>query len=57
MGDVFEARSELNEWRERLWRLIDATPKLDWLLLTKRPERIGRCVPWRDRWPEIAFKA
>jgi protein gp37 len=51
MADVFEARAELNEWRERLWGLIELTPMLDWLLLTKRPERIGRCVPWRERWP------
>lgn len=36
----------LNDVRGRLFRLIDATPNLDWLLLTKRPERIQHCVPW-----------
>jgi protein gp37 len=51
MADVFEARRELDEWRDRLWGLIAETPMLDWLLLTKRPERIGRCVPWGDDWP------
>jgi protein gp37 len=51
MADVFEARADLNSWRERLWPLIEATPHLDWLLLTKRPEHIGRSVPWRKSWP------
>lgn len=51
MADVFEARAELDPWREKLWKVIEATPSLDWLLLTKRPERAARCAPWRDRWP------
>lgn len=51
MADVFEARDDLNPWRERLWPLIEATPFLDWLLLTKRPEHVGDCVPWGRRWP------
>lgn len=51
MADVFEARAELDPWRERLWSLIEATPALDWLLLTKRPEHVGRCVPWSKSWP------
>jgi len=46
MADVFEDRRELDEWREKLWGLIDATPQLDWLLLTKRPEMVRRLVPW-----------
>jgi protein gp37 len=41
MADVFEARQDLDEHRERLWKLIDATRHLDWLLLTKRPQNIG----------------
>lgn len=32
----------MNDVRARLFRLIDATPNLDWLLLTKRPENIER---------------
>jgi protein gp37 len=52
MADVFEARRDLSEPRERLWALINATPELDWLLLTKRPDRILRCIPWqRDSYP------
>jgi protein gp37 len=42
MADVFEDRDDLDPWRERLWELIKATPWLDWLLLTKRPEKMAR---------------
>lgn len=51
MADVFEPRNDLNPWRERLWALIDVTPWLDWLLLTKRPENIQAQVPWTKEWP------
>jgi protein gp37 len=46
MADVFERRSELNEPRLKLWKLIGETPYLDWLLLTKRPQNIESMVPW-----------
>jgi protein gp37 len=52
MADVFEARPDLNPWREKLWTLIGETPQLDWLLLTKRPERILKTVPWSSAWPK-----
>jgi protein gp37 len=45
MADVFERREELDEQRRRLWTLIEATPALDWLLLTKRAREIRRMVP------------
>lgn len=51
MADVFEDLDELEPWRERLWTLIIETPRLDWQLLTKRPENVGRMVPWADDWP------
>ncbi len=51
MADVFEAVSELNSERERLWKLIKKTPWLDWLLLTKRPGAAARLTPWGDDWP------
>jgi protein gp37 len=51
MADVFELRSELNSWRARLWPLIEQTPRLDWLLLTKRPQNIRRMAPWNSEWP------
>lgn len=48
LADVFEAEDTMPETsvtavlnaRIRLFQLIDATPNLDWLLLTKRPENI-----------------
>lgn len=54
MADVFEDRRDLDEQRARLWRLIDATPALDWLLLTKRPQNMNRLAPvtWSYVWPE-----
>lgn len=48
MADVFEKRDDLDESRERLWNLIEETPHLDWLLLTKRPQEIGHMIP--DVW-------
>lgn len=39
LADVFEDRPELEEWRADLFKLIGQTPDLDWLLLTKRPEK------------------
>jgi protein gp37 len=47
----------MDDMRRDLFRLIDATPRLDWLLLTKRPENIrkmwapgpaGRCASFPD---------
>lgn len=39
----------------RIWlfKLIDQTPGLDWLLLTKRPENVMKMVPehWREEFP------
>lgn len=50
MADVFEKRKELDPWREHLWALIEATPNLDWLLLTKRPHFVSDFAPW-SAWP------
>lgn len=52
MADVFEPREDLDSWRSRLWALIEQTPWLDWLLLTKRPEFVGDLVPWDGSWPD-----
>jgi len=38
-------RSTMNDIRERLFKLIDATRWLDWQLLTKRPENILKMWP------------
>jgi len=52
MADVFEDRRDLDSKRERLWHLIERTPNLDWLLLTKRPQNVADLAPWRGQWPE-----
>lgn len=53
MADVFEDHPQVKESRERLWRLIEETSMLDWLLLTKRPENMRNMVPpsWATSWP------
>lgn len=40
MADVFENQPDLQRERARLLALIDDTPSLEWLLLTKRPHLI-----------------
>lgn len=52
MADVFEDRRDLDEHRARLWNLIEATPHLDWLLLTKRPQNVVALTRWGDAWPQ-----
>ena len=40
------------QWRSDLGRLIEDTPELDWLMLTKRPENYEKLAPWPlDRIP------
>ena len=51
MADVFEGRQALNPWRSKLWELIEITPHLDRLLLTKRPELVPLSTQWGDEWP------
>ena len=48
LGDIFEDRPELAGARRRLGPLIENTPHLDWLLLTKRPENWKQCCA--DMW-------
>lgn len=43
-----ERLATMADVRRRLFRLIDATPHLDWLLLTKRPQSILRMWPCED---------
>jgi len=45
MADVFEEREDLEPWRLRLWKLIEKTPNLDWMLLTKREKAIRKMLP------------
>lgn len=54
MADVFEKHADLDPWREKLWKLIEETPSLDWLLLTKRTSLATDMVPssWAGGWPK-----
>lgn len=46
LADVFDNHASIQpDWRDDLWRLIEATPNLDWMLLTKRPGNIGNMLP------------
>jgi protein gp37 len=51
MADVFEDHPAVAHERPRLWDLIERTPHLDWLLLTKRPENVMALTPWGVTWP------
>lgn len=46
--DVMETRPELQPERARLYGVIDETPNLDWLLLTKRPQNFIHMFP--EKW-------
>jgi protein gp37 len=56
LADVFEGSETMpaESWlavcaaRDRLFNLIEQTPNLNWLLLTKRPEKVMSYVP--ERW-------
>lgn len=48
LADVFDAEVS-DEWRNDLFMLIDRTPHLDWLLLTKRPAVARKVMPAEPR--------
>jgi protein gp37 len=54
LADVFDPEGPTDQ-RERLWKLIKATPHLDWLLLTKRPENVAGMLPedWQDGYHNV----
>lgn len=47
LADVFDNQIPVS-WRGDLFGMIRATPNLDWLLLTKRPQNIAKMLP--DDW-------
>lgn len=53
MADVFEDHPVPERNRTRVFELIEATPNLDWLLLSKRPENMTAMAPraWAGGWP------
>jgi protein gp37 len=47
LSDVFDDHPSIQlQWRHDLWVLIDSTPNLHWLPLTKRPENWLRFLPY-----------
>ncbi|MGH2478380.1 MAG: DUF5131 family protein, partial [Ktedonobacteraceae bacterium] len=52
MADIYEDNPILVPHRARLWKLIEATPMLNWLILTKRPENILIMSPWKSQFPD-----
>ena len=48
MADWAEGRPEQKEHLDRLWTLIDKTDWLTWMMLTKRPQLIGKLCPYRN---------
>lgn len=57
MCDPFERHPKLDPIRARFFETIEATPHVDWLLLTKRPENALDLVPesWKTRFPDNAW--
>ena len=53
LSDFFIA--EADAWRPEAWDIIRATPHLTYMILTKRPSRIRRCLPpdWGEGWPHV----
>jgi protein gp37 len=54
LADVFDNQVDPH-WRADLFALIRATAGLDWQLLTKRPQNIGKMLPldWNDGYPNV----
>lgn len=61
LADVFDNHGSITSgWHGDLWYLIDRTPHLDWLLLTKRPQNIKGMLPeeygfpaWGKGWANV----
>lgn len=54
LADVFDNQVP-PEWRADLWELIRKCDRLDWQLLTKRPQNIKKMLPsdWGNGWPHV----
>lgn len=53
ISDFFHRGTDL--WRNDAWSVIRQCKHLDWLILTKRSERIAENLPhdWGDGWPHV----
>ena len=54
MSDFFEDHPELPALRKQAFRIIEETPNLIWMLLTKHPDNIRDMIPqsWHENFPE-----
>lgn len=48
---------EADAWRDEAWRIIRQRPDVVFFLLTKRPQRVRKCLPddWGDGWENVIF--
>lgn len=56
-GDILDPEVDPS-WQAHLWDLVERTPHLDWLLLSKRPEQVKRLMSkaWlAGQWPVNAW--
>ncbi len=46
-----------DEWRNEVWNIIKERSDVKFFLLTKRPERMAKCLPraWGDGWENVFF--
>lgn len=53
MSDFFHC--DADDWRSEAWKTIKVCEHLDWLILTKRPERIFDSLPvdWGNGYPNV----
>lgn len=54
LSDFFDNQA-VPEWRKDAWKVIRDTRKLDWLILTKRPQNIAGMLPedWGAGYPNV----
>lgn len=48
---------DADAWRDEAWSIIKNRPDVKFFLLTKRPERVKKCLPtdWGDGWDNVMF--
>lgn len=48
---------EADNWRKEAWEIIRRRPDVKFFLLTKRPQRVEKCLPkdWGDGWDNVMF--